>query len=126
MKTDLLKILIKVLIYAFGLLATYLGVSSLASCSAVRNKLWIVKIFGDFFASFRVTGKYYILSNLSRTYLNVVKLIIFGIICQSVLLSFMLYILVTIQEEYSARCFHAFMHENPETCKKKSHRRRRF
>ena len=37
MKTELLKILIKVLIYALGLIATYLGVTSLTSCSTSRD-----------------------------------------------------------------------------------------
>lgn len=33
MKKEILKIVIKVLIYALGLIATYLGVTSLTSCS---------------------------------------------------------------------------------------------
>lgn len=37
MKKDFLFILIKVLIYALGLIATYLGVTSLTSCSTSRN-----------------------------------------------------------------------------------------
>lgn len=37
MKSELLKILIKVLIYALGLIATYLGVTSLTSCSSSRD-----------------------------------------------------------------------------------------
>lgn len=37
MKTDLIKIFFKVLIYALGLLATYFGVSSLAACSVDRH-----------------------------------------------------------------------------------------
>lgn len=37
MKKDLLKILLKVIIYALGLLATYFGVSSLVSCSVNRQ-----------------------------------------------------------------------------------------
>ena len=37
MKKDLLKILLKVIIYALGLLAAYFGVSSLASCSVHRE-----------------------------------------------------------------------------------------
>lgn len=37
MKTDLLKILFKVIIYALGLLATYFGFSTLTSCSVDRN-----------------------------------------------------------------------------------------
>ncbi len=37
MKTELLKILIKVLIYALSLIAAYLGVTSLTSCSTSRD-----------------------------------------------------------------------------------------
>ena len=37
MKTDLLKMFIKVLIYALGLIASYLGVTSLTSCSTSRD-----------------------------------------------------------------------------------------
>lgn len=37
MKKDLLKILLKVIIYAIGLLAAYFGVSSLSSCSVNRQ-----------------------------------------------------------------------------------------
>lgn len=33
MKKEIIKIVIKVLIYALGLIATYLGVTSLTSCS---------------------------------------------------------------------------------------------
>lgn len=33
MKKEIIKIIIKVLIYALGLIATYLGVTSLTSCS---------------------------------------------------------------------------------------------
>lgn len=37
MKKDLLVILLKVIVYACGLLLAYLGVSSLASCSLSRD-----------------------------------------------------------------------------------------
>lgn len=37
MKKDLLKILVKVIIYALGLLAAYFGVSAVASCSISRE-----------------------------------------------------------------------------------------
>ena len=37
MKTELLKILIKVLIYALSLIAAYFGVTSLTSCSTSRD-----------------------------------------------------------------------------------------
>lgn len=37
MKKDILKIVIKVLIYALGLIASYLGVSAMASCSVTHD-----------------------------------------------------------------------------------------
>lgn len=37
MKKDIIVIILKVLIYACGLLLTYFGVSSLSSCSASHN-----------------------------------------------------------------------------------------
>lgn len=37
MKKDILKIVIKVLIYALGLIASYLGVSAMASCSVTHE-----------------------------------------------------------------------------------------
>ena len=37
MKNDLLKILLKVIIYALGLLAAFFGVTSLSSCSVNRS-----------------------------------------------------------------------------------------
>lgn len=37
MKTEILKIIIKVALYALGLIAAYLGVSSLTSCSTSHN-----------------------------------------------------------------------------------------
>lgn len=36
MKKEILKIVIKVLIYAFGLIGSYLGISALTSCSSSR------------------------------------------------------------------------------------------
>lgn len=36
MKKEILKILIKVLIYALGLIGSYLGISALTSCSSSR------------------------------------------------------------------------------------------
>lgn len=36
MKHDILKIVIKVLIYALGLIGSYLGISALSSCSSSR------------------------------------------------------------------------------------------
>lgn len=36
MKKDILKIIIKVLIYALGLIGSYLGISALTSCSSSR------------------------------------------------------------------------------------------
>lgn len=37
MKKDILKIIIKVVIYALGLIASYLGIASLSSCSIKRD-----------------------------------------------------------------------------------------
>lgn len=39
MKKDLLVIIIKVAIYAFGLVAAYLGVTSLSSCTYSRSTI---------------------------------------------------------------------------------------
>lgn len=36
MKKEILKIVIKVLIYALGLIGSYLGISALSSCSSSR------------------------------------------------------------------------------------------
>ena len=36
-KKELLKIVVKVLIYALGLIASYLGISALTSCSSSQN-----------------------------------------------------------------------------------------
>jgi hypothetical protein len=37
MKTDIVKIIIKVALYALGLIAAYLGVSTMTSCSTSHN-----------------------------------------------------------------------------------------
>ena len=37
MKKEILKIIIKVLIYALGLICSYLGISALTSCSTSHN-----------------------------------------------------------------------------------------
>ena len=37
MEKDILKIVIKVLIYALGLIGSYLGISALTSCSSSRS-----------------------------------------------------------------------------------------
>lgn len=37
MKKEVLKIIIKVLIYALGLIGSYLGISALTSCSSSRS-----------------------------------------------------------------------------------------
>ena len=37
MEKEILKIVIKVLIYAVGLVASYLGISALSSCSATHS-----------------------------------------------------------------------------------------
>lgn len=40
MKKDILKIIIKVLIYALGLIGSYLGISALTSCTSSRSVLF--------------------------------------------------------------------------------------
>lgn len=57
MKTDLLKIFFKVLIYALGLLATYFGVSSLASCSVDRHFIHQGTGYFQFFDTLHVHGQ---------------------------------------------------------------------
>lgn len=37
MKKEIIKIIIKVLIYALGLIGSYLGISALTSCSSSRH-----------------------------------------------------------------------------------------
>lgn len=37
MKKDIIKIIVKVIIYALGLIASYLGIASLSSCSIKRD-----------------------------------------------------------------------------------------
>ena len=37
MKKEIIKIVIKVLIYALGLIGSYLGISALTSCSSSQN-----------------------------------------------------------------------------------------
>ena len=37
MKTEIIKFIVKVALYALGLIAAYLGVTSLASCSTSHN-----------------------------------------------------------------------------------------
>lgn len=39
MKKEILQIIIKVLIYALGLIAAYLGVTSLSSCTFTRSSV---------------------------------------------------------------------------------------
>lgn len=57
MKTDLLKILIKVIIYALGLFATYFGVSTLTSCSVERNFLHQGTGYFQYFDTIHVHGQ---------------------------------------------------------------------
>lgn len=57
MKKELVKIIIKVLIYALTLLGAYFGVSSMSSCSS--SQMAIHKGFGIFqyVDTFRTSGK---------------------------------------------------------------------
>lgn len=57
MKTDLLKIFFKVLLYALGLLATYFGVSTFASCSVDRNMLHQGTGYFQYFDTIHVKGQ---------------------------------------------------------------------
>lgn len=57
MKKDLLKILLKVIIYALGLLATYFGVSSLVSCSVNRQATHQGTGYFQYFDTLHVHGQ---------------------------------------------------------------------
>lgn len=57
MKKDLLKILLKVIIYALGLLAAYFGVSSLSSCSVHRSATHQGIGYFQFFDTLQVHGQ---------------------------------------------------------------------
>jgi hypothetical protein len=57
MKKDLLKILLKVIIYALGLLAAYFGVSSLASCSVNRQATHQGTGYFQYFDTLHVHGQ---------------------------------------------------------------------
>lgn len=56
MKKDLLKILLKVIIYALGLLAAYFGVTSLSSCSVNRSATHQGTGYFQFFDTLHVHG----------------------------------------------------------------------
>ena len=60
MKKDLLKILLKVIIYALGLLAAYFGVSSLVSCSVNRQATHQGTGYFQYFDTLHVHGQSYI------------------------------------------------------------------
>lgn len=57
MKIDLIKILIKVIIYALGLLAAYFGISSLSSCSVDRNMFHQGTGYFQYFDTIHVHGQ---------------------------------------------------------------------
>ena len=57
MKIDLLKILLRVLIYALGLLAAYFGVTSLSSCSVNRSATHQGTGYFQYFDTLRVHGQ---------------------------------------------------------------------
>ena len=56
MKKDLLKILLKVIIYALGLFAAYFGVTSLSSCSVNRSATHQGTGYFQFFDTLHVYG----------------------------------------------------------------------
>ena len=57
MKKDLLKILLKVIIYALGLLAAYFGVTSLSSCSVNRSATHQGTGYYQYFDTLHVHGQ---------------------------------------------------------------------
>lgn len=57
MKIDLLKILLRVLIYALGLLAAYFGVTSLSSCSVNRSATHQGTGYFQYFDTLHVHGQ---------------------------------------------------------------------
>lgn len=56
MKKDVLKIVIKVLIYALGLIASYLGVSAMASCSVTHDMTHRGVGYVQYYDTIRVNG----------------------------------------------------------------------
>lgn len=56
MKKDILKIVIKVLIYALGLIASYLGVSAMASCSVTHDMTHRGIGYVQYYDTIRVNG----------------------------------------------------------------------
>lgn len=57
MNKDLLKILLKVIIYALGLLAAYFGVTSLSSCSVNRSATHQGTGYFQYFDTLHVHGQ---------------------------------------------------------------------
>lgn len=57
MKNDLLKILLKVIIYALGLLAAYFGVTSLTSCSVNHSATHQGTGYFQYFDTLHVHGQ---------------------------------------------------------------------
>ena len=57
MKKDLLKIFLKVIIYALGLLAAYFGVTSLSSCSVNRSATHQGTGYFQYFDTLHVHGQ---------------------------------------------------------------------
>ena len=57
MKKELFKILLKVIIYALGLLAAYFGVSSLVSCSVNRQATHQGTGYFQYFDTLHVHGQ---------------------------------------------------------------------
>lgn len=56
MKKEILKIIVKVLIYALGLIAAFLGVSSVASCSVSRDFHHDATGYFQYYDTLRVHG----------------------------------------------------------------------
>ena len=56
MKKDILKIVIKVLIYALGLIASFLGVSAMTSCSVTHDMSHRGVGYVQYYDTIRVNG----------------------------------------------------------------------
>lgn len=56
MKKDIIKIIIKVIIYALGLLASYLGITALSSCSVSHDMVHRGTGYVQYYDTIHVNG----------------------------------------------------------------------
>lgn len=56
MKKDIVKIIIKVIIYALGLIASYLGISAMSSCSVTHDMYHRGIGYVQYYDTIRVNG----------------------------------------------------------------------